>query len=331
MITRAMDDRIDSFTPEAMLDVRYIVLPDGRRLSYTEFGDPSGFPLIYCHGPGSTRLEATLFHREAKKARFRLISFDRPGLGYSDFRKGGGQAGFAQDLLHLANSLGCEKFGLLSSGGATSLALAASCWYSDRIALVLGLSFSPPQNNFLQATPVFVRKLALAALRVYAGFRQKRCARNPMRYLVRLRDTLCYADKRALEDPLVLEMLSKDVKESLRQGRRGFAHDISQSIEPWEFDPEKVHVPVHLWQGGADTLCPRHGVESVVRQLQNAVLHTVTSRGHFFYFRLIDEVFAVANKQLNREMRRYPVSHKRLPRKSFERENLTTTVALHIG
>lgn len=329
MITRVMEDRTESLPLQATADVKFAVLPDGRRLSYTEFGDPTGFPLFYCHSSGSTRLEATLFHREAKNAKFRLIAFDRPGLGYSDFVRGGGQAGFAQDLLNLADGLQCDNFGLLCSGGGTSLALAASCWYPDRISVVLGLSFSSSPFGVLHTAPAFIRTMALIALRLYAGFMQKRCACNPMRYLERLRDTVCYTDKRVLEDPLVLEMLSKDVKESVRQGSRGFVHDVSQNFERWEFDPREVHVPVHLWQGTADTIASRSGSTSVVGMLQNAVLHKVTSRGHFFYFRLMDEIFAVANKQLNREARRNPFHSKRTIRKTIE--CTTPSVALHTG
>lgn len=329
MITRVMEDCTKSCLPLTPTDVKFSVLPDGRRISYTEFGDPAGFPLFYCHSSGSTRLEASLFHREAKNARFRLIAFDRPGLGYSDFVRGGGQAGFAQDLLNLADDLGCKRFGLLCSGGGTSLALAASCWHPDRISVVLGLSFSPSPLGILQSSPAFIRSLVLLALRLYSGFMQKRCACNPMRYLERLRETLCYTDKRVLEDPLVLEMLSKDVRESVRQGSRGFVYDVSQNFERWEFDPREVQVPVHLWQGTADTLVNRNSSTPMVSMLQNAILHKVASRGHFFYFRLMDEIFAVANKELNRDSRRNIAPTKRTYRNTTERT--TASPALHTG
>ncbi len=314
-----MEDRIESSLPQVPADVKFSLLPDGRRLSYTEFGDPTGFPLFYCHSSGSTRLEATLFHREAKIARFRLIAFDRPGLGYSDFVKGGGQAGFAQDLLNLADDLGCQTFGLLCNGGGTSLALAASCWHPDRISLVLGLSFSSTHLGVLQSFPSFFRTLALSALRLYSGFMQKRCARNPMRYLKRLRETVCYTDKRVLDNPLVLEMLCKDVKESVRQGSRGYAYDILQDFEQWEFDARDVNVPAHLWQGTADTLVSRNSSTPVVSKLPNAILHKVSSRGHFFYFRLMDEIFAVANKELNRDAPRTSFPSRRTYRAATER------------
>lgn len=328
-MTRVMEDRTEPCLTQAPAEVKFAVMSDGRRLSYTEFGDPAGFPLFYCHSSGSTRLEATLFHREAKHARFRLIAFDRPGLGYSDFVRGGGQAGFAKDLLNLADSLECDKFGLLCSGGGTSLALAASCWHPNRISVVLGLSFSSSPFGILKSSPALIRVIALMALRLYSGFMQRRCACNPMRYLEKLRETVCYTDKRVLQDPLVLEMLSKDVKESVRQGSRGFGHDVSQNFERWEFDPREVDVPVHLWQGTADTFVARNSSTSLVNMLQNAVLHKVTSRGHFFYFRLMDEVFAVANKQLNREARRNVLHTKRIYRKTIERA--TQSVALHSG
>ncbi len=329
-MTRVMEDRIEFSLSHVPPDVKFSILPDGRRLSYTEFGDPSGFPLFYCHSAGSTRLEATLFHRDAKNARFRLIAFDRPGLGYSDFVRGGGQAGFAQDLLNLADDLGCNRFGLLCNGGGTSLALAASRWHPDRISVVLGLSFAPSPLGVLQSCPAFIRAAALGALRLFSGFRQKRCACNPMRYLKRLRETVCYTDKRVLDDPLVLEMLSKDVKESVRQGSRGFANDVLQAFERWEFDPRDVNVPVHLWQGTADTLVSRNSSTPVVSRLPNATLHKVTSRGHFFYFRLMDEIFTAANKELNRDARRNAFPTKRGYHRATT-ERTTPSAALRTG
>ncbi|HEY5118350.1 MAG TPA: hypothetical protein VII90_02760, partial [Anaerolineales bacterium] len=60
-----------------------IVLQDGRRLAYAEYGDPRGKPVFLFHGiPGSRIFRPPLDELTARK-RVRLITVDRPGYGGS--------------------------------------------------------------------------------------------------------------------------------------------------------------------------------------------------------------------------------------------------------
>ena len=54
-----------------------IMLPDGRRLGYAEYGDPDAMPVLYCHGFPSCRLEPSMLPVSG----IRLIALDRPGYG----------------------------------------------------------------------------------------------------------------------------------------------------------------------------------------------------------------------------------------------------------
>ena len=68
-----------------MNDTQFFVLPDKRRLCYAEYGDHTGFPVLYCHGFPASRLEAKLVDTEALRQGVRIIAVDRPGFGRSDF------------------------------------------------------------------------------------------------------------------------------------------------------------------------------------------------------------------------------------------------------
>ncbi|MBC7778510.1 MAG: alpha/beta fold hydrolase, partial [Proteobacteria bacterium] len=61
-------------------------LPDGRRLTYAQYGDPAGVPVLYCHGFPGSRLEARQTDAVARRLGVRVIAFDRPGYGGSDFQ-----------------------------------------------------------------------------------------------------------------------------------------------------------------------------------------------------------------------------------------------------
>src|SRR5258706_15990657 len=58
-----------------------IRLPDGRSLSYLQVGDPRGPAVFHFHGHGSSRLEALMLGRAARKLGLRVIALDRPGIG----------------------------------------------------------------------------------------------------------------------------------------------------------------------------------------------------------------------------------------------------------
>ena len=69
--------------PEA-INCNILTLPDGRALGYCEYGDPSGIPVIFCHGYPASRLQAALTQSVARKIGLRIVSADRPGFGLSD-------------------------------------------------------------------------------------------------------------------------------------------------------------------------------------------------------------------------------------------------------
>ncbi|MCG8123605.1 MAG: alpha/beta hydrolase, partial [Candidatus Thiodiazotropha taylori] len=54
-------------------DTHVVTLPDGRRLAYAEYGDPTGTPTLYFHGFPGSRLEAQLFDLPARKQKLRVL------------------------------------------------------------------------------------------------------------------------------------------------------------------------------------------------------------------------------------------------------------------
>ena len=283
-------------------EVRIVHLHDGRRLAYGEYGERSGFPLIYYHRHGSCRLEAGFIHKSARLAGFRIISIDRPGLGGSDFNPSGNLDSFARDVGELADRLGIARFGVVCNGGGAAFALATAHALPERVSLVLGVSALPP-------LPICCGRggrLLLAAMHFYPALRHAMCARRPHRYITRLMDSLGYADRRLLEHADVQLLLARDLREASRQGIRGVARDTALHYRDWGFDATGVQVPVHLWLGGADNLIPRHRVENFVSACSNAQLHILPARGHFLFIRAMDEVFATANKLLGRTTQSLP-------------------------
>lgn len=309
MITQTLEKFTKDTSPavrrEFDAEVGVIVLQDGRCLAYQEYGDRNGYPLFHCHSHGSSRLEGMLFDTAARNAGFRIISIDRPGTGLSDFRQYIDARSFAMDVVQLADTLRCRKFGVMACGGGAAYALAVCHLEPVRTQFMLGLSCIPPRSvSTLRKSSGFALRAVAEMTRLYIAVRHRLCARNPLYYLDRLRDTLCFSDRQLLQSPRVLELMRKDVDESMRQGARGIAHDISQSFAGWGFDLQSLTVPIHLWQGSADTLVSQNSAAKFAESVPSAVLHRVANRGHFFFLRGMEEVFSAVNSRMNSTLQR---------------------------
>ena len=106
--------QIDS--PSAGTTIR---LTDGRTLGYTEYGNPAGPVLFYCHGHPGSRLEAQLLAEPATKHGLRLIGIDRPGMGLSQYQRRRRVRDWPHDVVQLADRLGIDSFAVAGfSGGA---------------------------------------------------------------------------------------------------------------------------------------------------------------------------------------------------------------------
>lgn len=113
-----------------------LTLPDGRRLAWTEHGDPAGVPLVYAHGVPGCGLEVAALgiDRAARRTGARLIAPDRPSMGGSDHRPGRRVLDWPDDLAVLADHLGLSRVAMLGYSGGVPFA-AAAYRLPDRVAV----------------------------------------------------------------------------------------------------------------------------------------------------------------------------------------------------
>ncbi len=274
---------------------RALRLPDGRQLSWCETGHRHGFPIIYFHSQAGSRLEAELLHDAALAAGFRLIAVDRPGIGGSDFRKMHGHSDFAPDVAFLLEHLGIDRVGVMGWDGGATFALAFSHRYP---ALVVFATLLAP----IAGRPSAQRRMSLRLLSaVVSGFvyaRQRLRGSRIEQCLARLREGLCYADRKQFDNPLIYRLLVRDAAEAVRQGGRGVAQDSVLSLADWDFAPATITAPVDVWRGGADTLSALCHVRVLQETLPNVTLHSIPGQGHFFFAGSSTDIFRHARKSL---------------------------------
>jgi len=282
---------LDVDVPSAQPSARILHLDDGRRLSWCETGHRHGYPLIYFHSQAGSRLEAEFLHEAALVAGFRVIAVDRPGIGGSDFRKMRGHSDFSPDVAALLRHLDIDCAGLLGWDGGAAFALAFSYRYPARVKFVTLLA--PVAGRPAAQRRLSVRVLsAVVSAFVYArhrlrGARIEQC-------LARLREELCYADRKQFDNPWIYRLLVRDATEAVRQGGRGVAQDSVLTLTDWDFEPTAINVPVDVWRGGADTLSALCHSRELRETLPNGTLHLVPRQGHFFFTGSAANIFRYA-------------------------------------
>ena len=104
-----------------------ILLQDSRYLSYAEYGSRSGCPVFYFHGLPGSRLQRPPEIPPALRHKIRLVTIDRPGMGFSTFKPGRRLLDWPSDVEELADALGIGRFAVIGvSGGGP---YAAACAY----------------------------------------------------------------------------------------------------------------------------------------------------------------------------------------------------------
>lgn len=243
-----------------------LTLRDGRTLAYNVYGNPSGKPIIYCHGVPSSRVEGDLIINgvTASALGLRVIVPDRPGVGRSQAQPGRRIVDWPNDVIDLAAALGLEAFAVLGSSGGAPYAAACGALIPSRARVVgvLGGMAPPDAPGFLSAmsgplrmmfrlarsTPALLRGLLRLNLRAARG--------GGERASQRMAKWAPEPDRIHLRRAEVSRGFLACFEEACRQGPAGPVEDMRLIARPWGFDLAAVKVPVLLWHGELDRNVP---------------------------------------------------------------------------
>jgi pimeloyl-ACP methyl ester carboxylesterase len=262
-----------------------IVLPDGRWLAFAEFGDPNGRPVFFFHGTPGYRRNPWATDAQFRAAGVRLIAPDRPGVSRSTPQPGRRLLDWPDDVRHLANALGLERFAVVgfSNGGPH----AAACAYKlgRRLTGTALVAPMPPLDQsetrrrlglpswyypLARRAPWALRTL-FAALVALAG-------RNPQRAERILLGDASDADRRLFAQSALTGRFGTDLAGA---GSRGVVDDERLMPQPWGFEPAHVHSPVHLWLGEQDKLVPADLWLDRTRSFPVCDTTVIPDTGHF--------------------------------------------------
>ena len=279
-----------------------LTLPDNRRLAYAEYGDPSGHPVLYFHGGGTSRLEPLLLGDETFiRLGLRLIAPDRPGIGRSDFQPNRGFSAWTKDVTFLADALGLDKFSVLgvSSGGGYVATCAAKMPNRLRSAVIVSGAW-----EFTTADLLEHKRWGLILIRYFPWLyrasmklTQRSLNSPPDKLFKTLKKTLPAADYAVLKSPGRIEKSCEALNEGLRSGTRGTAYDLQLYFREWDFGLDDIRMPLTLFYGEEDKNVPLELVKRTAATLPTATLVMYPNEGHISV--VVNQLDAIAKTLLS--------------------------------
>lgn len=256
-------------------------LEDGRKLCYTELGDPESKPLFHFHGwPGSC-LEAKFGEVLIPLSNVRIISVNRPGIGFSDRKKYRKLLEWPDDVVELADHLSIDRFSILGMSAGASSALACAYKIPERLNTVGIVSPMGPVDICKKYAPIFVKFMLftgrrmkwLSKLVMWLYFERQFNSKNPVKSKAKLysrfEKILTKEDLKFFKNHKITDLMFQQIKEAFRDGIKGVCDEGYIIVTPWGFDLKDLpkNVKIYLWHGELDPLLP----VNIGRELAEAI------------------------------------------------------------
>ena len=269
-----------------------VQLPDGAVVAFQEYGDPSGTPVIFCHGWPSSRTMAQLTDEGALSLGVRIISPDRPGISRSTMdldRKLGDWPSLVERLI---DDLEIGEFRILAVSGGAPYAYATAVAMPERvraIGVVGGVIPFAELEDFKGLLPLYRWMLAFYRNRPQLLRQMFRLVRPflAFRAPIRLRPFLLKmlllrpCDAASLRDDAAFEAIFESQRRAWRGSAEGVMIDAQIYAQPWGFAIEDVHVPVRLWHGKEDRAFAVRLAEEISKRLPNCKARFIPDEGHY--------------------------------------------------
>ncbi len=267
-----------------------IVLQDGRKLAYMEFGRPDGLPVFYFHGTPAARVEPILIGDDRfSSLGLRIISPDRPGMGGSSFQRERRYLDWPADVIALADALGLDRFSVLGFGGGAPYAAACAVKVPERLRAVVVVSgvwrMDWPEALEGAARPfrvmTYLARRCPILLYPTLGMMGPMAGGDLDHIGGELKKIVPPVEHAAMADPSRLEGYRKILYETVVQGVRGSAWDLRLLVRDFGFALDEVRVPITLFHGELDTVALIAMARRAAGALPSAQLITFEDQGHF--------------------------------------------------
>jgi pimeloyl-ACP methyl ester carboxylesterase len=269
-----------------------VQLDDGGVVAFQEYGDPTGTPVIFCHGWPSSRTMAQLADEPGRALGVRIISPDRPGISGSSMQPDRKLSDWPRLLQQVVDDLEIGEFRILAISGGAPYAYATAVAIPERvraIAIVGGvIPFAEMKDSegllplyrwllaFYRNRPQLLRQL-FRLVQPFLSFRAPVRLRPLLLKMLLLRP----CDAASLRDDAAFEAIFESQRRAWRGSAEGVLVDARIYAEPWGFAMEDVRVPVRLWHGIDDRAFAVRLAKEIANRFPNCKSRFIQSEGHY--------------------------------------------------
>ena len=280
-----------------------IHLGDRRRISFAEYGSPTGRPVLWHHGTPGARRQVPPSARDAALERdVRIIALDRPGVGGSSPHQYDTIVGFADDVRECADQLGVDRFATIGLSGGGPYALACAAAMPERVVSGAVLGGVAPSVGPERAAGGIVhlavltealtsRTQPLVGAGLWLGLKSMRWAQH-LAFEAYCRITP-EGDEQVLRSPGMEEFFLDDLFRGARRQFRAVPHDIVLFGRDWGFELGAIEVPIHFWHGDADHIIPLSHGQHMASLVPGADLRVRPTESHLGALAISEQVLDV--------------------------------------
>jgi pimeloyl-ACP methyl ester carboxylesterase len=260
-----------------------IDLAGGRRLAFTDIGEPGWFCALFFHGAPMSRLHLAYLEGRWLAERIRVVSPDRPAYGRSSPQPGRSLADWPSDIAALADALGIDRFAVAghSSGGPYAVACASLLPRRVSAGIVLDgvtdMAWPGAWEGYVESESQLMR---VADEEAAVAWCVERFGADGNGFLTASGLEFAEPDNALFADEQAGPALDTAVAEAFRQGVAGYAQDIVVQGRPWPFDPDDVDVPLHVVHGELDALSPLAHSRHTSELIPGSTLRVLPGHGH---------------------------------------------------
>jgi len=269
-----------------MGDTHELRLPDGRRMTYSDHGDPAGPVVLECVGTPQSRLPFAQQVALARELGYRMLTPDRPGFGGSDPQPGRTLEDWPADAAALMDALGVGRFAVSGGSGGGPYAVVCGVLLGDRVTAV---ALSAPAEPRSAPSHGFLPLEDPAALRERGETIARLARDDPAGLAAFFAPDLSATDREQQDalDPATAARMLENLREAFRQGAGAYVEDHTINSSDCAYLLPRLARPTRIWQGDDDSNVPAESTRWLAEQIPGAELTVLTGAGHG----LTDEVW----------------------------------------
>ncbi len=257
----------------------------GDKLHWYEFGDSSGFPVLYFHGLFGSAFEAAQCDEYAQQLGIRVLAPDLPGFYVSSIIPAYTLSSYMDLISQWLEHLQINRFSVFGLSGGAVFALAVAHRFSDNVDKVSVVSSTAPfettvmqQYMNTELKPLYDVTLANRDLAI-EKFTPLGASVEAL--LGAFEPLLSQSDKDLMKQAKIMENVFESCSRALVQGVGAYVDSIRVIRLPWSFDLSDIVTPVTVWQGMDDLLVPPQIGEYLAHRIHFSKYQPVDAGGHF--------------------------------------------------